>query len=107
MRWAGWSIDILATDVSASVIDRARGGLYSQFEVQRGLPVGRAVKGLDGRWRVALDSDATALDWVRIIQFKDFSQLADDKALNSGVMPGVKTESINGLRALSGSSVTR
>ncbi|WGM39274.1 rod shape-determining protein MreC [Caulobacter sp. NIBR1757] len=69
------------------VLTSGDGGVYP-----RGLPVGRAVKGLDGRWRVALDSDATALDWVRIIQFKDFSQLADDKALNSGAMPGVKTE---------------
>ena len=69
------------------VLTSGDGGIYP-----RGLPVGRAVKGLDGRWRVALDSDTTALDWVRIIQFKDFSQLADDKALNSGVMPDVKTE---------------
>ena len=69
------------------VLTSGDGGVYP-----RGLPVGRAVKGLDGKWRVALDSDSTALDWVRIIQFKDFSQLADDRALNSGVMPGVKTE---------------
>lgn len=69
------------------VLTSGDGGVYP-----RGLPVGRAVKGLDGKWRVALDSDATALDWVRIIQFKDFSQLADDKALNSGVMPDIKTE---------------
>lgn len=69
------------------VLTSGDGGIYP-----RGLPVGRAVKGLDGRWRVALDSDTTALDWVRIIQFKDFSQLTDDKALNSGVMPDVKTE---------------
>jgi len=69
------------------VLTSGDGGVYP-----RGLPVGRAVKGLDGKWRVALDSDATALDWVRIIQFKDFSQLTDDKALSSGVMPGIKTE---------------
>lgn len=69
------------------VLTSGDGGVYP-----RGLPVGRAVKGLDGKWRVALDSDSTALDWVRIIQFKDFSQLADDRTLNSGVMPGVKTE---------------
>jgi chemotaxis protein methyltransferase CheR len=38
-RWAGWSIDIAATDVSDSAIKRARQGRYSQFEIQRGLPV--------------------------------------------------------------------
>jgi chemotaxis protein methyltransferase CheR len=38
-RWAGWTIDILGTDVSRAAVDRARSGVYSQFEVQRGLPV--------------------------------------------------------------------
>lgn len=38
-RWNGWKIDILGTDVSRSAIGRARDGLYSQFEVQRGLSV--------------------------------------------------------------------
>jgi len=38
-QWRDWSVDILGTDVSHSVIAAARGGLYSQFEVQRGLGV--------------------------------------------------------------------
>lgn len=38
-RWNGWTIDILGTDVSHSAIASARTGLYSQFEVQRGLGV--------------------------------------------------------------------
>jgi len=38
-RWAGWSIDILGTDVSPATVARARRGQYSQFEIQRGLPV--------------------------------------------------------------------
>jgi chemotaxis protein methyltransferase CheR len=38
-RWAGWSIQIHATDVSSSVLAQARKGRYSQFEIQRGLPV--------------------------------------------------------------------
>ncbi|MBA3896353.1 MAG: protein-glutamate O-methyltransferase CheR [Sphingomonadaceae bacterium] len=37
-RWAGWTIDLVATDISAFAIARARGGRYSQFEIQRGLP---------------------------------------------------------------------
>lgn len=38
-RWAGWTIDILGTDVSSAVIDTARMGRYTHFEVQRGLGV--------------------------------------------------------------------
>ncbi len=38
-RWNGWQIDILGTDISARAIDIARSGLYSQFEIQRGLGV--------------------------------------------------------------------
>ncbi|MFC7537455.1 CheR family methyltransferase [Sphingomonas sp. GCM10030256] len=53
-KWAGWTIDILGTDVSDAVIDRARSGTYSQFEVQRGLGIQQMVRwfeeGSDG-WR--------------------------------------------------------
>jgi chemotaxis protein methyltransferase CheR len=43
-RWQGWTIDILGSDVSASCIDRARDGVYTQFEVQRGLAIGQMIK---------------------------------------------------------------
>jgi chemotaxis protein methyltransferase CheR len=43
-QWNGWTIDILGTDVSTSCIDRARTGIYSQFEVQRGLGINQMIK---------------------------------------------------------------
>ena len=43
-KWAGWTIDILGTDVSNGCVDRARAGIYSQFEVQRGLGINQMIK---------------------------------------------------------------
>ncbi|MFL6733574.1 MAG: CheR family methyltransferase [Sphingomicrobium sp.] len=42
--WHGWTIDIMGSDVSGAVIDRARDGSYSQFEVQRGLGINEMVR---------------------------------------------------------------
>ncbi|MDO8379820.1 rod shape-determining protein MreC [Phenylobacterium sp.] len=53
----------------------------------RGLPVGVAVKGLDGRWRVILASDAAPIDFVRILLFQDFSQLAKAQQEELDKMP--------------------
>jgi chemotaxis protein methyltransferase CheR len=54
-RWGGWTIDILGTDVSHKAIRAARTGLYSQFEVQRGLGVTQMLRHFEetpGGWQI-------------------------------------------------------
>ena len=54
-KWEGWTIDITATDVSDAAIAKAKAGFYTQFEIQRGLPVGAMLRWFDQvgeDWRV-------------------------------------------------------
>jgi chemotaxis protein methyltransferase CheR len=57
VRWHGWRIEIVGTDLSRRAIERARAGVYSQFEVQRGLPVMQMVRWFEDvgnrEWKVA------------------------------------------------------
>ncbi len=53
----------------------------------RGLPVGVASVGLDGQWRVRLHADLTAIDFIRILEFQDFTALVNEKDLDRRVMP--------------------
>ncbi|MBX2833703.1 MAG: protein-glutamate O-methyltransferase CheR [Micavibrio sp.] len=51
----GWKFEIVATDISQQIIDQAKTGIYSQFEVQRGMPTMMLMKyftKIDDRWQV-------------------------------------------------------
>lgn len=65
------------------ILTSGDGGLFP-----RGLPVGVAVKGLDGKWRVVLSSDKAPVDYVRILLFQDFTQVVNHAELDRvGVPP--------------------
>lgn len=67
-RLSGWHVDLIATDLSTEVLEKAKAGLYSHFEVQRGLPVQSLIKHFEqvaDQWRIA----------ANLRQIVDFRQL--------------------------------
>lgn len=78
-RLAGWKVEIVGTDLSREILQKARSGLYSQFEVQRGLPIQLLVKYFqkrDDQWE--LDPAVRSM-----VQFKEWNLLQDMKALGT------------------------
>ena len=70
---AGWTIEIIATDLSSEILTRAKEGIYSQFEVQRGLPVALLVKYFTqsgDRWQI--NSKIRSM-----VDYREFNLLAD------------------------------
>ena len=73
----GWRVEILATDLSQGVLDKSRAGVFSQFEVQRGLPIQMLVKHftqVGDLWQ--LNADIRAMVQHRQLNLlQDFSHL--------------------------------
>jgi len=70
---AGWTVDILATDLSNEVLAKAKAGIYNQFEVQRGLPIQSLVKffsQVGETWQIAPEIRA-------MVQFRPLNLLND------------------------------
>jgi chemotaxis protein methyltransferase CheR len=76
-KLAGWRIEIVGTDLSSEMVERARSGVYTQFEVQRGLPITHLVKyfkQVGDKWQINEDLRAMA-------QFREWNLLGDLSAL--------------------------
>ena len=58
--WDGWRISIQATDVSPVAIEKAQRGLYSQMDMQRGLPINDLL-----RWFAPVGDDWQLCDEIR------------------------------------------
>jgi chemotaxis protein methyltransferase CheR len=76
---AGWRIEIIATDLASGVLAKAQAGIYSQFEVQRGLPIQLLIKyftKVGDMWQIAPEIRA-------MVRFKQLNLLADFSALGT------------------------
>jgi chemotaxis protein methyltransferase CheR len=72
-KLAGWRVEILASDLSLDVLEKAKAGIYSQFEVQRGLPIQMLVKyftQVGEMWQIAPEIRA-------MVQYRPFNLLHD------------------------------
>ena len=78
-KLAGWTVEIVATDFVEDALGKARKGLYSQFEVQRGLPVSLLVKYFNkvgNAWEISPDIRGK-------VEFRTHNLLDDCEALGT------------------------
>lgn len=79
MKWKDWRIEIVGTDICTQVLEKARKGEYSQFEVQRGLPIQLLIKYFTQEgdvWRISDDIRS-------MVTYKPFNLLDNFAALGS------------------------
>jgi chemotaxis protein methyltransferase CheR len=73
----GWNVEIVGTDISPTVLARAREGIYSTFEIQRGMPIHTLVRHFDqvqDQWRAKSELR-------RMVTFKQVNLLQDFSSL--------------------------
>ena len=75
----GWNIDIVGTDISHTILDRAKEGAYTQFEVQRGLPA----KYLVQYFKKDNDLWTIADELKEMVTYRFFNLLDDPVALGN------------------------
>lgn len=69
--WSTWASEILATDLSEDILEQAQAGLYSQFEVQRGLPIQLLMAyftQVEDKWQINQDI-------IKMIKYEKFNLL--------------------------------
>lgn len=74
---AGWRVEIVATDLSQGVLEKSKAGIFSQFEVQRGLPIQMLVKHftqIGELWQLSADIRAM-VQHRQLNLLRDFSHL--------------------------------
>lgn len=76
-RMPGWQVEIVATDISNDVLEKAKAGVYNQFEVQRGLPIKLLVKYFKqngDQWQIAPEI-RSMVDFRYLNLIEDFGRL--------------------------------
>lgn len=76
-RLAGWQVEIIATDISTEVLDKAKAGTYTQFEVQRGLPIQMLLKYFEQKgetWHIS-PKIKSMVNFRELNLIKDFASL--------------------------------